>query len=110
MYDQRPITRWEAAMRFFLLPEAEATMVPRKPDRTTERSLEPPALGAVQEAVARRVYREFLDTPHLQVTPGEAKCLFGLKESQCEMVLECLTEFGVLTRLPSGSYARPVSE
>jgi hypothetical protein len=97
-------------MRFFLLPEAEATMVPRTPQVTTESRCNPAPLGAVQEAVARRVYREFLDTPDLQVTPGEAMCLFGLKEHQCEMVLECLAEFGVLTRLPSGSYARPVSQ
>ena len=85
-------------------------MLRRKPEAATESYLEPPPLGGVQEAVARRVYREFLDTPDLRVTPGEAKGLFGLKESQCEMVLECLTEFGILTRLPSGSYARPVSE
>ena len=84
--------------------------MPRKPDVSTERYLEPPPRGAVQEAVARRVYREFIETPDLRVTAGEAEGLFGLKESQCAMVLECLTEFGVLTRLPSGSYARPVSE
>jgi len=84
-------------------------MVRRKPDVATK-SPERPPLGAVQEAVARRVYREFLETPNLRVTVGEAECLFGLKESQCEMVLECLTEFGILTRLPSGSYARPVSK
>ena len=110
MYDQRPITRLTAAMRFFLLPEAEATIVPRTPEMTTESRRTPAPLGAVQEAVARRVYREFLDTPDLQVTPGEAMGLFGLKENQCEMVLECLAEFGVLTRLPSGSYVRPVSQ
>ena len=73
-------------------------------------ALWPPDAGAVHETVARRVYREFVEMPDLRVTLDEATRLFGLPLYECAMVLECLVEFGILTRLPNGCYAKPRSE
>ena len=69
----------------------------------------PDTWGAVHEVVARRVYREFLEMPDLRVSLREAQRLFGLPETECAMVLDCLAEFGVLIRLPNGRYMRPAA-
>lgn len=68
------------------------------------------ARGGVPEALARRVYAEFREMPDLRVTVKEGQRLFGLQEADCALVLDCLAEFGILTRLPGGCYARPAAE
>ena len=67
---------------------------------------QPKTWGAVHEVVARRVYREFLEMPDLRVNLGDAQRLFGLAETECAMVLDCLAEFGLLARVPGGRYMR----
>ena len=44
--------------------------------------------------------------PGLCITINQGQRLFGLGESDCAMVLNCLAEFGLLVRLPGGRYAR----
>jgi hypothetical protein len=54
------------------------------------------------------VYAEFADMRGLSVTVSQAQRLFGLDEEECTMVLQCLTEFGILRLLPDGRYTRAV--
>jgi hypothetical protein len=53
-----------------------------------------------------RVQEEFLDSPPLTVTLGEAQRLFGLEHRICEAVLDLLVDAKVLIRTPHGAYAR----
>jgi hypothetical protein len=85
-------------------------MIPHESGPGTDAGAVFRARGAVPEALARRVFAEFREMPDLRVTVKEGQRLFGLQEGDCAMVLDCLVEFGILTRLPGGCYARPAAE
>ena len=105
--DARPRPRTVHTVPFLAVTKGIHTMIPHKQRRGTPAATTFRARGAVPEALARRVYAEFREMPGLRITVGQGQRLFGLDAAECAMVLDCLAEFGILTRLPGGSYARP---
>ena len=56
------------------------------------------------ETLARRVKAEYHEMPGLDLTFGQARCLFGLETPMCETVLDLLCAEGFLVRTARGSY------
>jgi hypothetical protein len=60
----------------------------------------------VDDVLVERVYAEFLEIPGLQLTCRQAQRLWGLEQSVCQQLLECLVDAKFLRRLDHGLYAR----
>jgi len=56
------------------------------------------------ETLARRVKAEYQEMPGLDLTFGQARCLFGFESPICETVLDMLCAEGFLVRTAKGSY------
>jgi len=84
--------------------KAVGTFVARS--RRTEEPVMPTARARTLASLITRVQEEFLDSPPLTVTLGEAQRLFGLDHRICEAVLDLLVDAKVLIRTPHGAYAR----
>lgn len=56
------------------------------------------------ETLARRVKAEYQEMPGLELTFGQARCLFGFENHVCETVLALLCAEGFLVRTSKGSY------
>ena len=62
--------------------------------------------SALDEALLRRVYGEFLEMPGLRLTCQQAQRLWGLDKSACLQLLEFLVDAKFLCRLAHGVYTR----
>ena len=62
--------------------------------------------SAVDEVLLQRARNEFLEMPGLRLTCPQAQRLWGLDESACLQLLECLVDKKFLCRLDHGMYAR----
>jgi len=62
--------------------------------------------STVDDALLQRVYGEFLEMPGLRLTCQQAQRLWGLDESACLQLLECLVDAKFLCRPGPGMYAR----
>jgi hypothetical protein len=63
-------------------------------------------LYAIDRQILQRVCGEFLEMPGLHLTSKQAGRLWGLEESACLRLLECLVDAGFLRRHGEGIYAR----
>lgn len=54
----------------------------------------------------RRISAEFLEMPGLCLTLTQASRLFGLEQTECQVVLKRLVDEGFLTHNREGLYAR----
>ena len=57
-------------------------------------------------ALVMRVQGDFLETPALHLTLGDAERRFGVDRHTCEAVLGTLVNSGVLARTDDGGYVR----
>jgi hypothetical protein len=67
--------------------------------------MNPEALAPTED-VLRRVQGEFLEMPGLRLTEAQARRLWGLDATSCEMLLHALVEAKFLFRTRDGSFMR----
>ena len=55
---------------------------------------------------AQRIQGEYREMPGLNLTPEQARRLWGLDETACAAILDTLVDLQFLRRTPRGSYVR----
>ena len=53
-----------------------------------------------------QVQGDFLETPHLRLTPSQAAARFGLDRPTCSAILDALADSNVLEKKNDGAYTR----
>jgi hypothetical protein len=56
-------------------------------------------------ALVNRIKAEYLELPGLQLTPWQARRLWGVDQIQCDAILEVLVETAFLKKTKAGAYA-----
>jgi len=56
-------------------------------------------------ALVTRIKAEYMELPGLQLTPWQARRLWGIDQVQCDAILEVLVETAFLRKTKTGAYA-----